>query len=249
MRRDGASPGGETGRLPPEPTRFMEARREPFDRIIILIVRYDPLRERSTMNAFDAQADAQPRALRSASWIDDGGKNGFIARHHLRAMGLGPAQFDGRPIVGIASTWSELVPCNANLRELAQHVRRGITRAGGVALEFPVMSLSEPLMRPTSMIYRNLAAIEFEEDIRAHPLDAVVLLTGCDKTTPAALMGAASADVPAIVATSGPMLNGKYRGRDVGSGTDIWKMSEDLRAGVVSQAAATSSACSCFRES
>ncbi|MGC3954808.1 MAG: IlvD/Edd family dehydratase [Propionicimonas sp.] len=175
-------------------------------------------------------------ALRSANWLGDGGKNGFIARHHLRAMGLGPAQFDGKPVIGIASTWSELTPCNANLRGLADHVRRGVVQAGGVALEFPVMSLSEPLLRPTSMIYRNLAAIQFEEDIRAHPLDAVVLLTGCDKTTPAALMGAASADVPAIVVTSGPMLNGKYRGRDVGSGTDIWKMTEDLRAGVISPA-------------
>lgn len=174
-------------------------------------------------------------ALRSRAWFGSSEKNGFIARHHLRAMGFSDTQFDGRPFVGIATTWSEMTPCNANLRGLAEHVRRGVLQAGGVPLEFPVMSLSEPLLRPTSMLYRNLTAMEIEEQTRAQPVDALVLLTGCDKTTPAALMGAASVDVPAIVVPSGPMLNGKYRGTDVGSGTDIWKMSEDLRAGRITR--------------
>lgn len=174
--------------------------------------------------------------LRSRAWLGSSGKNGFIARHHLRAAGFSDVQFDGRPFVGIATTWSEMTPCNLNLRALAEHVRRGVLQAGGVPLEFPVMSLSEPLLRPTSMLYRNLTAMELEEQVRAQPVDAVVLLTGCDKTTPAALMGAASVDVPAILLPSGPMLNGKYRGRDVGSGTDIWKMSEDLRAGRIAPA-------------
>ncbi|WP_442806084.1 IlvD/Edd family dehydratase [Streptomyces sp. NBC_01257] len=173
--------------------------------------------------------------LRSRAWFGDGGKNGFIARHHLRAMGRGGHNFDGRPVIGICNTFSELTPCNGHLRILADAVQRGVLQAGGFPLEFPAMSLGEPFMRPTSMLYRNLAAMEIEEQIRANPIDAVVLLTGCDKTTPAALMGAASAGVPAIVLTGGPMLNGRFRGRDVGSGTDIWRMTEELRAGTVSQ--------------
>ena len=174
-------------------------------------------------------------ARRSRAWLGARGKNGFIARHHLRAMGLSSLQLDGRPVVGIASTWSELTPCNAHLRTLADSVRRGVLTAGGLPLEFPVMSLSEPLMRPTSMLYRNLMAMELEEQARANPLDALVLLTGCDKTTPAALMGAASVDLPSILLTGGPMLNGRFRGRAVGSGTDVWRMSEGLRSGTVSQ--------------
>ncbi len=138
-------------------------------------------------------------------------------------------------MVGIANTWSELNPCNGHLRQLAEAVRRGIQQAGGFALEFPVMSLGEPLLRPTSMLYRNLMAMELEELCRANPLDAVVALTGCDKTTPAALMGLASVDIPSIMLTGGPMLNGRFRGRVVGSGTDIWKMTEGLRAGEVTQ--------------
>jgi dihydroxy-acid dehydratase len=173
--------------------------------------------------------------LRSRTWLGDGGKNGFIARHHLRALGLGTPQLSGKPLIGIANTWSELTPCNAHLRSLAEAVRRGVLEAGGLPLEFPVMSLGEPFLRPSSMLYRNLMAIEVEESLRANPLDAVVLLTGCDKTTPAALMGAASVDLPAAVLTGGPMLNGKYRGRDVGSGTDIWRMTEALRAGEIGQ--------------
>ncbi|WP_345762096.1 IlvD/Edd family dehydratase [Diaminobutyricibacter sp. McL0608] len=173
---------------------------------------------------------------RSAAWLGDGGKNGFIARHHLRQSGLSGRQFDGRPVIGIANSWSELTPCNAHLRDLANDVRRGIQQAGGLALEFPFVSLGEPFMRPSTMLYRNLAAMELEELIRANPLDAVVVLTGCDKTTPAGLMAMASVDLPAILLTGGPMLNGRFRGRSVGSGTDIWRMTESLRAGEVTQA-------------
>jgi len=171
--------------------------------------------------------------LRSRTWLGDGGKNGFIARHHLRAMGLGTPQLSGKPLIGIANTWSELTPCNAHLRSLAEAVKRGVLGAGGVPLEFPVMSLGEPFLRPSSMLYRNLMAMEVEESLRANPLDAAVLLTGCDKTTPAALMGVASVDLPSIILTGGPMLNGKYRGKNVGSGTDIWRMTEALRAGEI----------------
>ncbi|MCU1411020.1 MAG: ilvD1 [Rhodoglobus sp.] len=173
---------------------------------------------------------------RSSTWLGDGGKAGFIARHHLRQEGLSSRQFDGRPVIGIANTWSELTPCNIHLRGLAEGARRGIQQAGGTALEFPVLSIGEPFMRPTSMLYRNLMAMELEELCRANPLDAVVVLTGCDKTTPAALMALASVDLPSIVLTGGPMLNGRFRGRTVGSGTDVWKMSESLRSGEISQA-------------
>jgi dihydroxy-acid dehydratase len=172
---------------------------------------------------------------RSRVWLGDNGKNGFIARSHLRAMGWSGRQFDGRPVIGIANTWSELTPCNAHLRGVADAVRRGIQQAGGAALEFPVLSIGEPFMRPTSMLYRNMMAMELEELLRANPLDAVVVLTGCDKTTPAGLMGIASVDLPAILLTGGPMLNGRFRGRTVGSGTDVWRMTEGLRAGAVSQ--------------
>jgi dihydroxy-acid dehydratase len=172
---------------------------------------------------------------RSASWLGEGGKNGFITRHHMRQMGLSGRQFDGRPVIGIANTWSELTPCNTHLRILADAVRRGIQQAGGLALEFPVMSLGEPFMRPSSMLYRNMMAMELEELVRANPMDAVVVLTGCDKTTPAALMAVASVDLPSILLTGGPMLNGRFRGRSVGSGTDVWRMAEGLRAGEVTQ--------------
>jgi dihydroxy-acid dehydratase len=142
-------------------------------------------------------------------------------------------QFDGRPVIGICNTWSELTPCNTHFRVLADHVRHGILEAGGFPLEFPVMSLGETLLRPTAMLYRNLASMDVEESIRANPLDGVVLLAGCDKTTPATLMGAASVDLPAVLVSGGPMLSGKYRGTDIGSGTNTWSMSEDLRAGKI----------------
>lgn len=197
----------------------------------------DSTRYQKMLSATTATGSRNER--RSQVWLDDGGKNGFIARHHLRAMGLSGRQFDGRPIVGIANSWSELSPCNAHLRGLADAVRRGIQQAGGTALEFPVISLGEPLMRPSSMLYRNMMAMELEELIRANPLDSVVVLTSCDKTTPAGLMGIASADLPAILLTGGPMLSGRFQGREVGSGTDIWRMTEGFRAGEVSQAELT----------
>lgn len=178
--------------------------------------------------------DTSQPTLRSQAWLAAPDKNGFIARHHLRAMGIGAEAFD-KPVIGIANTWSELTPCNAHLRELADAVKRGALAAGGLPLEFPVFSPSEPLMRPTSMAYRNLLAMELEEILRANPIDGVVLLTGCDKTTPGALMGAASVDLPTILLTGGPMLNGRYRGHAVGSGTDIWRMTEELRAGEITQ--------------
>ncbi|MGH3737166.1 MAG: IlvD/Edd family dehydratase [Micromonosporaceae bacterium] len=177
--------------------------------------------------------------LRSRAWLGAGGKNGFIARHHLRAMGVSGELLDSRPVIGIGNSASELNPCNAHLGSLADAVKRGVLAAGGLPLEFPVMSLGEPLMRPTTMLYRNLAAMEIEELIRANPLDAVVLLTSCDKTTPAALMGAASVDLPTIMMTGGPMLNGRFRGRTAGSGTDVWRMTEQVRSGAADESALT----------
>ena len=149
----------------------------------------------------------------------------------MKSEGLPADVFDGRPVIGICNTWSELTPCNGHLRELAEYVKRGVWEAGGLPLEFPVMSLGETQMRPTAMLFRNLLAMEVEESIRANPIDGVVLLGGCDKTTPGQLMGAASVDLPTIVVSSGPMLNGKFRGQDIGSGTDVWKFSEAVRAG------------------
>ncbi len=143
--------------------------------------------------------------------------------------------FTGRPVIGIGASWSDLAPCNAHLHEIAQSVKAGIYEAGGVPFEFPTMALGETLMRPSAMLYRNLAAMEIEELIRANPLDGVVLLTGCDKTTPAAIMGALSVDLPTIILTGGPMMNGVFRGETVGSGTDLWRFSEDVRAGVMTQ--------------
>ncbi len=153
----------------------------------------------------------------------------------MKAQGLPEDVFDGRPVIGICNTWSELTPCNSNLRELAEFVKRGIWEAGGLPLEFPVISLGETQMRPTAMLFRNLLSMDVEECIRGNPIDGVVLLGGCDKTTPGQLMGAASVDLPTIVVSSGPMLNGKLRGRDIGSGTDVWRFSEAVRAGAMSQ--------------
>ena len=145
-----------------------------------------------------------------------------------------PDEIDGRPVIGICNTWSELTPCNSHFRELADMVKHGVYEAGGFPLEFPVTSLGEPMMRPTTMLFRNLASMDVEETIRANPLDGVVLLAGCDKTTPSTVMGAISVDLPTIVVSGGPMLNGKFQGRDIGSGTDVWRFSEDLRAGRMS---------------
>ncbi|WP_181767703.1 IlvD/Edd family dehydratase [Streptomyces albidus (ex Kaewkla and Franco 2022)] len=175
-------------------------------------------------------------ARRSSAWFDAEGRNGFIHRSWMLNQGFSPDVFDGRPVIGIGNSWSELTPCNAHLRDVAEAVKRGVWEAGGLPLEFPVMSLGEPLMRPTTMLFRNLMAMEVEETLRANPLDGVVLLSGCDKTTPAMLMGAASVDLPSIMVTGGPMLNGKFRGRDIGSGTAVWKLSEEMRAGKLTAA-------------
>ena len=175
--------------------------------------------------------DMNAKKFRSARSYGRKDRDGFIHRSWMRSEGLPGHAFDGRPVIGICNTWSELTPCNAHLRELAEYVKRGVWEAGGVPLEFPVMSLGETQMRPTAMLFRNLVAMDVEESIRANPIDAVVLLGGCDKTTPAQLMGAASVDLPTAVVSSGPMLNGKFRGRDIGSGTDVWRLSEMVRAG------------------
>lgn len=178
----------------------------------------------------DPASRARPNR-RSQEWFGGTGRNGFIHRSWMRNQGFAPDVFDGRPVIGIATTWSELTPCNAHLRAVAEAVKRGVWEAGGFPLEFPVMSLGEPMMRPTTMLYRNMLAMESEELIRANPLDGVVMLTGCDKTTPGVVMGAASVDLPSLLITGGPMLNGKFRGRDIGSGTDVWKFTEEHRAG------------------
>jgi dihydroxy-acid dehydratase len=176
------------------------------------------------------------KPLRSSRSYGPKDKDGFIHRSWMKSQGLPQDAFDGRPVIGICNTWSELTPCNAGLRDVADHVKRGVWEAGGVPLEFPAMSLGETQMRPTAMLFRNLLAMEVEESIRANPIDAVVLLGGCDKTTPGQVMGAASVDLPTLVVSTGPMLNGKFRGRDIGSGTDVWKFSEDVRAGKLSLA-------------
>jgi dihydroxy-acid dehydratase len=174
--------------------------------------------------------------LRSAAWFGDEGRNGFIHRSWLKGDGLPDDVFDGRPAVGIANTWSQLTPCNSNLRRVADAVARGVWEAGGLPLEFPVMSLGETVMRPSSMLFRNLMAMEIEEQLRANPIDAVVLLGGCDKTIPGLLMGAASADLPTVVVSSGPKLNGKFRGEEIGSGSDLWRFADEVRTGNMSQA-------------
>ena len=171
---------------------------------------------------------------RSQAWYGKLDKDGFIHRSWMKNQGLPDHAFDGRPIIGICNTWSELTPCNAGLRDLADMVKRGVWEAGGVPVEFPVMSLGETQMKPTAMLFRNLLSMDVEESIRAYGIDGVVLLGGCDKTTPGQLMGAASVDLPTIVVSSGPMLNGKWRGKDIGSGTDVWKFSESVRAGEMS---------------
>jgi dihydroxyacid dehydratase/phosphogluconate dehydratase len=158
-------------------------------------------------------------------------KDGFIHRSWMKNQGFPDHVFDGRPIIGICNTWSELTPCNHGLRDLAEAVKRGVWEMGGFPVEFPVSSLGETQMKPTAMLFRNLLSMDVEEAIRAYGIDGVVLLGGCDKTTPGQLMGAASVDLPTIVVSSGPMLNGKWRGKDIGSGTDVWKFSEAVRAG------------------
>lgn len=174
-------------------------------------------------------------SLRSTSWFGSNDKTGYGHRSWLKNNGTPDDAFDGRPVIGICNTASELNPCNLHLRQIAERVKIGVYEAGGYPLEFPTISLGEPLMRPTAMVYRNLMSMDVEESLRANPLDGVVLLGGCDKTTPALLMGAASVDIPAVLVTGGPMLNGKFEGRDIGSGTDVWRFSDDLRSGRMSE--------------
>src|SRR5688500_9789232 len=173
------------------------------------------------------------RRLRSQDWFGKKDKDGFIHRSWLKNQGHPDDLFDGRPVIGICNTWSDLTPCNGHLRILAERVKRGVYEAGGFPVEFPVMSLGESLMRPTTMLFRNLVSMDVEESIRANPIDGVVLLVGCDKTTPALLMGAASCDLTTLAVSGGPMLNGKYRGRDIGSGTSLWNLTDQVRAGEV----------------
>src|SRR5215831_1228366 len=171
--------------------------------------------------------------LRSTAWFGHNDRDGFVHRSWMKNQGLPDDLFDGRPVIGICNTWSELTPCNAHFRMIAERVKRGVYEAGGFPVEFPVTSLGETLMRPTAMLFRNLVSMDVEESIRANPIDGVVLLAGCDKTTPALLMGAASCDLPTILVSGGPMLNGKYKGDEIGSGTSVWKFSEEVRSGAM----------------
>jgi dihydroxy-acid dehydratase len=171
------------------------------------------------------------KPLRSQSWFGSTDFHGFLHRGWMKNQGHPQDMFEGKPVIGICNTWSELTPCNAHFRELAEWVKRGVLEAGGFPLEFPVMSLGETNLRPTAMLFRNLASMDVEESIRANPMDGVVLLMGCDKTTPSLLMGAASVNLPTIGLSGGPMLSGKFQGGEVGSGTGVWQMSDDMRAG------------------
>jgi dihydroxy-acid dehydratase len=175
----------------------------------------------------------KPSELRSQQWFGRQDRDGFAYRSWVKGKGVPHDQFDGRPVIGICNTFSELTPCNSHFRTLAEQVKIGVYEAGGFPLEFPVMSLGETLLRPTAMLYRNLASMDVEESIRGNPVDGVVLLMGCDKTTPSLIMGAASADLPTIGVSGGPMLNGKWRGQELGSGTGMWSMSEQVRAGTL----------------
>jgi dihydroxy-acid dehydratase len=178
-------------------------------------------------------AKKRPEELRSQQWFGRQDRDGFAYRSWVKGKGVPHDQFDGRPVIGICNTFSELTPCNSHFRTIAEQVKIGVYEAGGFPLEFPVMSLGETLLRPTAMLYRNLASMDVEESIRGNPIDGVVLLMGCDKTTPSLLMGAASVDLPTIGVSGGPMLSGKWRGQELGSGTGVWSMSEQVRAGTL----------------
>ncbi len=175
--------------------------------------------------------DGKMKKLRSQAWFGGRDKDGFIHRSWMKNSGLPDDAFDGRPIIGICNTFSEFTPCNAHFRELITHIKSGVLEGGGLPLEFPVFSCGESNLRPTAMLFRNLASMDVEEAIRANPMDGVVLMVGCDKTTPSLVMGAASCDLPTIAVSGGPMLNGRYRGQAIGSGTDVWKFSESVRSG------------------
>jgi L-arabonate dehydrase len=173
------------------------------------------------------------KPLRSQAWFGRQDRDGFAYRSWVKGKGVPHDQFDGRPVIGICNTFSELTPCNSHFRTLAEQVKIGVYEAGGFPLEFPVMSLGETLLRPTAMLYRNLASMDVEESLRGNPIDGTVLLMGCDKTTPSLLMGASSVNLPTIGVSGGPMLNGKWRGKELGSGTGVWSMSEQVRAGTM----------------
>ncbi len=175
------------------------------------------------------------KKLRSHDWFGRKDKDGIIYRSWMKNQGMPNDMFDGRPVIGICNTFSELTPCNAHFRDHAEAVKKGVLEAGGFPVEFPIMSLGETLLKPTAMLFRNLASMDTEESIRGNPIDGVVLLTGCDKTTPSTVMGAASVGLPTIVVPGGPMLNGKYRGTDIGSGTHVWKFDEDMKTGKMTQ--------------
>ena len=172
--------------------------------------------------------------LRSQQWFGKKGKDGFIYRAWMKNQGIPHYEFQGKPVIGICNTWSELTPCNAHFRELAESVKRGVLEAGGFPVEFPVMSLGETLIKPTAMLYRNLVSMDVEESIRANPVDGVVLLCGCDKTTPSLVMGACSVNIPTLVVSGGPMLTGKYKGRDIGT-SDLWRFTDELRSNQMSE--------------
>ena len=177
------------------------------------------------------------KKFRSSDWYNSKShrRDTFIHRGWMRNQGHPSHLFDGRPVIGICNTWSELTPCNGHFREIAEHVKRGVYEAGGFPLEFPVFSASESNLRPTAMLFRNLASMDVEEAIRGNPMDGVVLLMGCDKTTPSLLMGAASVDLPTIGVSGGPMLNGHHKGEIIGSGTGVWKLDADLTAGLITE--------------
>jgi dihydroxy-acid dehydratase len=172
--------------------------------------------------------------LRSHEWFGKKGKDGFIYRAWMKNQGIPGDEFEGKPVIGICNIWSELTPCNAHFRELAESIKKGVIEAGGFPVEFPAISLGETLMKPTAMLFRNLASMEVEESIRANPIDGVVLMCGCDKTTPSLIMGACSVDLPTIVVSGGAMLTGKFKGRDIGT-SDVWRFSEDVRKGIMDE--------------
>jgi L-arabonate dehydrase len=183
--------------------------------------------------------------LRSQGWFGRTGKDGFIYRAWMKNQGIPDEEFRGKPVIGICNTWSELTPCNAHFRELAESVKKGVIAAGGFPVEFPVMSLGETLIKPTAMLYRNLASMDTEESIRANPMDGVVLLCGCDKTTPSLVMGACSVNLPTIVVSGGPMLTGRYQGKTIGT-SDVWRFNDAVRSGEMSQEELTvAEACMC----
>ncbi len=178
----------------------------------------------------------RPEELRSHRWFGVPGLRAFGHRSRIKQMGYAPEDYAGRPVIGIVNTWSDINPCHAHFRERVRDVRRGILQAGGFPLELPAMSLSEPFVKPSTMLYRNFLAMETEELLRSHPIDGAVLMGGCDKTTPGLLLGAISMDIPVIFVPAGPMLRGNWRGRILGSGSDVWKYWDELRAGRISEA-------------